>query len=198
MRTSSLVLYILTTAASLQAARLDPYLGLKALSPIPFNKRQANTVPSQCTTTCDPVNSEVSAGCPITACCSQDFETAYYNCLTCVGTADDATNYTTAQQDLDLLYVTCYDSGYTSLQKYTLPGQNPNRTLSTTNAGPSATAPPASSASAAQTLTSSFTTSISTTSTSPSTSPSSAAMILSSNHVWVGFALILGIMGTSI
>ncbi|KAG2070060.1 hypothetical protein BDR04DRAFT_659239 [Suillus decipiens] len=71
-----------------------------ALSTLSY-KRQSSSVPSQCNLTCDRVIDEVNAGCPITACCSQSFETSYYSCLLCVGTAFNITDYTQAQADLD-------------------------------------------------------------------------------------------------
>ncbi|KAG1753230.1 hypothetical protein EDB19DRAFT_817660 [Suillus lakei] len=146
MRTSTICLVVLSAAASLVSSRPSAsYLtqSFRALSS-PSYKRQSSSVPSQCTSICDPVNNEVNAGCPITACCTQSFETSYYNCLLCVGTAVNATDYTQAQADLDQLYVSCSDYGY-SLQELTLPGQNPSRTLSaSTIVGTSPTSVPTS------------------------------------------------------
>ncbi|KAG2365642.1 hypothetical protein BDR07DRAFT_1398266 [Suillus spraguei] len=102
-----------------------------ALSTLSY-KRQSSSVPSQCNSTCDPVIDEVNAGCPITTCCTQFFETSYYSCVLCVGTALNVTDYTQAQADLDKLYVACYDNGYT-LQELTFPRQNPSYTLSTSS-----------------------------------------------------------------
>lgn len=140
MLASTICLVVLSTAANLASSRPSAsYLtqSFRALSS-PSYKRQSNSVPSQCTSTCDPVLNEVNAGCPMTACCTQSFETSYYNCLLCVGTAMNATDYTQAQADIDQLYVSYYDYGY-SLQELTFPGQNPSRTLSTSSrAGTSA------------------------------------------------------------
>ncbi|KAG2114746.1 uncharacterized protein F5147DRAFT_431413 [Suillus discolor] len=59
----------------------------------------------------------------MSVCCTQSFETSYYNCLLCVGIALNATDYIQAQADLNGLYVSCSDYGY-SLQELTLPGQD--------------------------------------------------------------------------
>ncbi|KAG1753229.1 hypothetical protein EDB19DRAFT_817576 [Suillus lakei] len=134
MRTSTICLVVLSAAASFVSSHPSAsYLtqSFRALSS-PSYKRQSSSVPSQCTSTCDPVYTEMNTGCPITACCTQSFETSYYNCLLCVGTADNATDYTQAQADLDNLYISCSDYGY-SLQELTFPGQNPSRTLSTSS-----------------------------------------------------------------
>ncbi|KAG1845662.1 hypothetical protein F4604DRAFT_1504353, partial [Suillus subluteus] len=147
----------------------------RALSP---SKRQTST-PSQCTSTCDPVQSEVNDGCPITACCTQSFETSYYDCLLCVGTADNTTDYSQAQTDLDNLYVACYDNGY-SLQELTFPGQNPSRTLSTSS--PAGTPTSTSPASVSVLTSVSAPTSISQTTILPSsTSPASSGTSTSAN-----------------
>lgn len=133
MRACTICLVILSLAATLVLSRPSTsYLtqSFRALSTASYKRQSSGYVPSQCTSICDPVNNEVNAGCPITVCCAQSFETSYYNCLMCVGTALNATDYTQAQVDLDQLFVSCYDFGYT-LQELTLPGQNPSRTLST-------------------------------------------------------------------
>ncbi|KIK48068.1 hypothetical protein CY34DRAFT_798697 [Suillus luteus UH-Slu-Lm8-n1] len=152
MRASTICLVVLSTAATLVSSRPSAsYLtqSFRALSS-PSYKRQSNSVPSQCTSTCDPVQTEVNAGCPITACCTQSFETSYYNCLLCVGTAMNATDYTQAQADIDQLYVSCYEYGY-SLQELTFPGQNPSRTLSTSSRAGTSTGVGTSSASTSPT-----------------------------------------------
>lgn len=133
MRACTIYLVVLSVAATLVLSRPSAsYLtqSFRALSTASYKRQSSGYVPSQCTSICDPVNNEVNAGCPITVCCAQSFETSYYNCLMCVGTALNATDYTHAQADLDQLYVSCYDYGYT-LKEFTLPGQNPSRTLST-------------------------------------------------------------------
>ncbi|KAG2151712.1 hypothetical protein BD769DRAFT_1658146 [Suillus cothurnatus] len=133
MRASAFYLVVLSVATTLVSSRPSAShltQSFRALSG-PLYKRQSST-PSQCTPSCDPVQAELNDGCPITACCTQAFETSYYHCLLCVGVADNATDYTTAQADIDNLYVACYNYGY-SLQELTFPGQNPSRTLSTTS-----------------------------------------------------------------
>ncbi|KAG1811190.1 uncharacterized protein BJ212DRAFT_1483854 [Suillus subaureus] len=134
MHASVICLVVLSIAATLASSRPGAsYLtqSFRELSSLSY-KRQSSSIPSQCTSTCDPVQSESSIGWPITACCTQSFETTYYNCLLCAGTAYNTTDYTQAQTDLDQLYVACVDYGY-SLQELTFPGQNPSRTLSTSS-----------------------------------------------------------------
>jgi hypothetical protein len=80
-------------------------------------------LPSQCTSTCSPVNNEINLGCPVTACCTTTFESQYYNCLACVGTALHVANFSTYQNSLNLLYTTCVDVGFV-LPRMELPGQS--------------------------------------------------------------------------
>ncbi|KAG1902828.1 uncharacterized protein F5891DRAFT_1021356 [Suillus fuscotomentosus] len=123
MRASAACLVVLSVATTFVSSHpsTESYLtrSFRVLSS-PSYKRQSSTVPPQCTSICDPVNDEVNDGCPMTTCCTQSFETSYYDCLLC------------AQSDLDGLYVSCSDYGY-SLQELTLPGQNPSRTLLTSS-----------------------------------------------------------------
>ncbi|KAG1739904.1 uncharacterized protein EDB91DRAFT_372965 [Suillus paluster] len=184
MHTSTICLVMLSAAAGLVSSRPSAsYLThtFRTLSSASY-KRQSS-VPSQCTPVCDPVNAEVNSGCPITACCTQSFETSYYNCLLCVGTAMNATDYTQAQSDLDTLYLSCYDYGYT-LQELTLPGQNPSRTLSTSLPVSSSTT--ATSVSATATSVSATATSVSATATTVSataTTVSATATTVSASTV---------------
>ncbi|KAG2151715.1 hypothetical protein BD769DRAFT_1400888 [Suillus cothurnatus] len=62
----------------------------------PSCKRQSSFIPLQCTSSCDPAQNELNAGCPMTACCTQSFETSYYNRLLCFGTVFNATDHTQA------------------------------------------------------------------------------------------------------
>jgi len=123
MHTSTLYLVILSIAATLVSAR--PSLAhFRSLVGAPY-KRQSTGIPSSCASICDPVNNEVNMvsyisglshldvpiliqGCPATACCTQSFETSYYGCLLCVGTADNVTDYSQAQTDLDGGYTHYY------------------------------------------------------------------------------------------
>ncbi|KAG2038540.1 hypothetical protein BDR03DRAFT_298702 [Suillus americanus] len=131
MRTSIIYLVILSAATTLISSRLSvSYLTQSFRAPSsPSYKKQSSSIPLQCTSTSDPVKNELNAGCPMTACCTQSFETSYYNCLLCVAIALKTTDYTQAQADLDQLYVSCNDS----LAELTFPGQNPSRTLSTSS-----------------------------------------------------------------
>ncbi|KAG2151713.1 hypothetical protein BD769DRAFT_1658147 [Suillus cothurnatus] len=130
MRASATYLVVLSMATALVSSHSSASHLTQALSG-PLYKRQRST-PSQCTPSCDPVQAEMNDGCPITACCTQAFGTSFYNCILCVGAADNVTDYTTVQAYIDNIYVACYDYGY-SLQELTFPGQNPSRTLSTTS-----------------------------------------------------------------
>ncbi|KAG1811187.1 uncharacterized protein BJ212DRAFT_559685 [Suillus subaureus] len=131
MRATIICLVILSAATTFilsrsSASYLTQYLWVPSSSSY---KRQSNSILLQYISTCDPVQNELNAGCPMTTCCTQSFETSYYKCLLCVGIADNAPDYTQAQADLDQLYLSCYDS----LQELTFPGQNSSRTLPTSS-----------------------------------------------------------------
>ncbi|KAJ7163819.1 hypothetical protein C8R43DRAFT_254633 [Mycena crocata] len=105
-----------------------------------FNSRQAGgnpVVPPQCASTCDPINTILETNtCPPATCCSDLFQSGYFNCLKCVGLAANATvaEFAQAQTLLDGLTVACSKEGF-SLPELTLPGQNSSRTLSTVSSG---------------------------------------------------------------
>lgn len=86
----------------------------------------------ECSPTCDLFRTGYDAARTMAgaSCCTQSFQTSYYNCVSCAGVVIDGTDYTKAQADMDDFYVSCYDRGY-PLQKLTLPGQDPSRTPST-------------------------------------------------------------------
>ncbi|KAJ6627338.1 hypothetical protein B0H10DRAFT_1993999 [Mycena sp. CBHHK59/15] len=93
------------------------------------------SVPPECESTCDPVNTILATNtCPPAECCTELFQSAYFNCLKCVGLALNATaaDFAVAQQDVDLLTVSCFNFGFT-LPELTLPGQNASRTLATSS-----------------------------------------------------------------
>ncbi|KAG2074918.1 hypothetical protein BDR04DRAFT_1150731 [Suillus decipiens] len=176
-------LVVLSTTATLVSSRpsasYPPAQSFQALSS-PSYKRQheSSSVPSRCTSTCDPVQNEVNAGCPMTVCCTQSFGASYYDCLLCIGTALNATDYTQAQADIDQLYVSCYDDGYSlQLEGRAFPGQDLSRARSTTSrAKTSATADTTTSVilgtSTSPTSVSTPSTSISATTTLPSSASS--------------------------
>ncbi|KAG1845670.1 hypothetical protein F4604DRAFT_1936837 [Suillus subluteus] len=122
MRASAIYLVVLSMHVLSHPSASDLTQSFRALSSLSY-KRQSSSVPSQCASACDPVQNEENAGYPKSTCCTQSFEKSYYDCLLCVGTAVDVTDYTQAQADLDQLYVSCYDHGY-SLEGRTLPGQD--------------------------------------------------------------------------
>jgi len=116
---STICLTVLSAAASIVCARPSASYITRALPGAPY-RRQSNSTASNCTSICDPVNKEVNGvscipglahvdvltlvqglGCPVTECCTQSFETGYYNCLMCVGTALNETDYSQAQIALD-------------------------------------------------------------------------------------------------
>ncbi|KAF7776780.1 hypothetical protein Agabi119p4_5173 [Agaricus bisporus var. burnettii] len=70
----------------------------------------------------------VAEGCSPAECCQDSFVNGYFECLTCVGTAENITDYGPAQQVVDQLTVQCNTEGFES-PKLTLPGIDPNRTL---------------------------------------------------------------------
>ncbi|KAJ7638397.1 hypothetical protein FB45DRAFT_400940 [Roridomyces roridus] len=120
LRTLCLVLGIASVAQSV--------VGLPNLLP-----RQDNTIPAQCESTCQPVETLVPT-CPSapSQCCTQLFQSGYASCLTCVGLADNvnAAGFAVAQATLDNFTIECSELGFT-LPKLTLPGQNSARPLST-------------------------------------------------------------------
>ncbi|KAJ7929112.1 hypothetical protein B0H13DRAFT_2181578 [Mycena leptocephala] len=100
-----------------------------------LNSRQSGlpAVPPQCVSTCEPVNTILETNsCPPAECCTKSFQSEYFGCLKCVGLAANVTNaeWAQAQTLVDALTVACSIEGFT-LPELTLPGQNPNRTLST-------------------------------------------------------------------
>ncbi|KAJ7047861.1 hypothetical protein C8F04DRAFT_1060307 [Mycena alexandri] len=96
--------------------------------------------PPQCDSSCDPINTIAQQSCPITECCTPLFQSGYFDCLKCVGIADNATtaDFALAQTDLDDFTIACSKEGF-ALPELTLPGQNPNRTLATASGVPSST-----------------------------------------------------------
>ncbi|KAG8218269.1 hypothetical protein J3R82DRAFT_3880 [Butyriboletus roseoflavus] len=170
MRISTLSVSLALLAVCVSAASLQPLFAHRAPAISAASIGQAlerrqvsvtspSSVPAQCTSTCNPVNNEVSlvsvashfspvltprvgvtipwlhsiSGCPATACCTISFETEYYNCLECVGMALDTTNYATAQNSLNLLYTTCVDMGFV-LPQLALPGEPASGSNSTSSA----------------------------------------------------------------
>ncbi|KAG1859037.1 hypothetical protein DFJ58DRAFT_292864 [Suillus subalutaceus] len=179
MRASAICLVVLSMAASHVSSHpsaSDLTQSFRALSSLSY-KRQSNSVPSQCASACDPVQNEENAGYPKTTCCTRSFEKSYYDCLLCVGTAVDVTDYTQAQADLDQLYVSCYDHGY-SLEGRTLPGQD--LSLARTTSSRATTSKTDTVADTSTTSVSVLTSASATTSTSETTTLSSGASSTSS------------------
>ncbi|KAG2354234.1 hypothetical protein BDR07DRAFT_1494851 [Suillus spraguei] len=185
MHVHSIYLVILSFATTLVSSRPSASYPLtqsfRALSS-PSYKRQyeSSSVPSQCISTCDLVQNEVNAGCPMTACCTQSFGTSYYDCLLCIGTALNATDYTQAQADIDQFYVSCYDDGYSlQLEGRAFPGQDLSRARTTSSRAKTATTDTTTSAivgtTTSPTSVSSPNTSISATTTLPSSASSASS-----------------------
>ncbi|KAJ7727899.1 hypothetical protein B0H16DRAFT_246522 [Mycena metata] len=128
LRSLPLILCALS-AVHLVLGATRPRLGL-AGAHVP---RQINIPnPPQCDSSCDPINTIAQQSCPITECCTPLFQSGYFECLKCVGIADNATtaDFALAQTDLDDFTIACSKEGF-ALPELTLPGQNPNRTLAT-------------------------------------------------------------------
>ncbi|KAJ7265907.1 hypothetical protein B0H12DRAFT_1100073, partial [Mycena haematopus] len=103
------------------AARRIPGLRLGA--------RDLPVIPATCQADCAPFAPFLNgATCPATDCCSPAFDFGYADCFACVGNATHATDFSIAQEYVDVLITSCLAEGFT-LPVLTLPGQNPNRTL---------------------------------------------------------------------
>ncbi|KAF7331697.1 hypothetical protein MKEN_00049500 [Mycena kentingensis (nom. inval.)] len=90
-------------------------------------------VPTQCEPTCNPINDILSTGtCQPSLCCTELFQAGYFQCLLCVGQAENATKaeFAQAQNLLDTLTVSCSKLGF-PLPELTLPGQNSSRIIPT-------------------------------------------------------------------
>ncbi|KAF8883396.1 hypothetical protein BD779DRAFT_1472482 [Infundibulicybe gibba] len=94
-------------------------------------RQQPPNVPDQCKSNCDPVNTMIANDCTPAQCCTDTFEREYGNCLRCVGEASNVTDYTVPQQTIDLLFEKCEAMGFMIPKPSALPGQDPNRQLST-------------------------------------------------------------------
>ncbi|KAF8211635.1 hypothetical protein K438DRAFT_1752331 [Mycena galopus ATCC 62051] len=91
--------------------------------------RDLPVIPTTCEADCEPFAPFLTgATCPVTECCSTGFQTGYADCFICVGNATDATDFTIAQEYVDVLTTSCIAEGV-ALSAITLPGQNPNRAL---------------------------------------------------------------------
>ncbi|KIK07634.1 hypothetical protein K443DRAFT_168189 [Laccaria amethystina LaAM-08-1] len=88
-------------------------------SPIP-----TGSIPTQCETTCDPVNTVLESGCTPAQCyCTTSFESDLFSCFVCVGTATNVTDYSEEQQELNSLVQECAANGVT-LPGLTFPGSS--------------------------------------------------------------------------
>jgi len=118
------VLSVTITLISARPSSSDLARPFRALAGAPY-KRQYTDVPAICAAICDPVINEVNIvscitgishvdvpilvqGCTAKVCCTQIFQTDCYNCLLCIGTADNTTNYSAAQINLDSESMRCY------------------------------------------------------------------------------------------
>ncbi|KAJ7499419.1 hypothetical protein FB451DRAFT_1549047 [Mycena latifolia] len=129
--TLSAVHTVATSSIPWPAGRSSLRLGLAAA--LGSRQNDIPNVPPQCTSTCDPVTTILETkSCPPATCCMGLFQSDYFNCLECVGVAENATasDFAQAQALVDGLTVACSIEGF-PLPELTLPGQNPNRTLAT-------------------------------------------------------------------
>ncbi|KDR74500.1 hypothetical protein GALMADRAFT_141530 [Galerina marginata CBS 339.88] len=202
--------FLLVMVAGLLVGRIEATHELSAPAPrvnlerhfISLGRRQTTIpdVPSQCTTVCNPVNTAIASGCPITTCCQSSFEMGYFNCFQCFENAINETDYAAAQQVLDALVSECTSKGF-SLQKLTFPGQNPNRTLSSVVI-PSSSQTTAPSQSTVFTATptpplsqSTVTALPSTTAPGPSPAPTTASGSRSAENGWLGVGITTLLLG---
>ncbi|KAJ3887304.1 hypothetical protein GG344DRAFT_55930 [Lentinula edodes] len=98
----------------------------------PLNSRQTDpNIPTQCQSICDPIVSLIDTGCTPQECCTNAFVGNLTICFECVGNITQTTNYSLPQSDIDGTFlVQCASEGL-NITDTTLPGQNPNRTLTT-------------------------------------------------------------------
>ncbi|KAJ3930676.1 MAG: hypothetical protein NXY57DRAFT_1010939 [Lentinula lateritia] len=96
-----------------------------------LNSRQTDpNIPTQCQSICDPIVSLIDTGCTPQECCTNVFVGNLTDCFECVGNITQTTNYSLPQSDIDGLVEDCASEGL-NITDPTLPGQNPNRTLTT-------------------------------------------------------------------
>ncbi|TFK43092.1 hypothetical protein BDQ12DRAFT_164348 [Crucibulum laeve] len=85
-----------------------------------LHRRQVPNVPTACKSSCDPVNTLINANCTPSQCCTTQFETNYFNCFLCVAAAANVTDFSSAQNVLNLLVQQCAANGF-SIPMLTLP-----------------------------------------------------------------------------
>ncbi|KAJ7638399.1 hypothetical protein FB45DRAFT_902722 [Roridomyces roridus] len=103
-----------------------------AVAAIPrLHFRSLPDIPTSCQTVCTPFVPFLSGNsCAVAECCLPIFQLGYFDCFGCVGNATHVTDYTLAQEYVDVLTTSCLSQNI-SLPVLTLPGQNPDRTLAT-------------------------------------------------------------------
>ncbi|KAK7053905.1 hypothetical protein R3P38DRAFT_2853112 [Favolaschia claudopus] len=118
--------FLLLQTQTTQAAGIIPPL----VREIPgVQRRDLTVIPAACQTGCAPFQPFLTGqNCSTTSCCSPAFEQGYFDCFMCVGTGSNATDFSIAQEYVDVLITACRSVG-ADLPVLTLPGQNPNRTL---------------------------------------------------------------------
>jgi hypothetical protein len=97
----------------------------------PLDLPMVDGVPANCIEMCSPIANTSATGCITVQCCTATFEKAYYECLSCVGHAMNVTDYTPAQNALDTLVAACEIRNFNDLPNLAFPGQDRNRTIST-------------------------------------------------------------------
>ncbi|KAF7330853.1 hypothetical protein MVEN_02424700 [Mycena venus] len=118
----------LLQAQTVHAAGIIP-ASARSISGLRVGARDLPVIPAACQANCTPFAPFLTGvGCPVTECCSKIFEAGYFDCFKCVGTATNATDFTIAQEYVDVLTTSCISEGF-PLPVLTLPGQNPDRTL---------------------------------------------------------------------
>ena len=102
--------------------------------------QEVEVVPTQCVDACSPVGNITSTGCTVVQCCTETFEAAYFECLSCVGLALNVTDYGPAQDSLDTLIAACGVRQLDLSTNRTFPGEDPNRIIATSSLLASASA----------------------------------------------------------
>ncbi|KAF8907215.1 hypothetical protein CPB85DRAFT_1436624 [Mucidula mucida] len=91
--------------------------------------RRQNDVPPECQASCAIADPLTDGTCTADVCCTSDFANSYVECIECVGSNINATDYTNFQGIIDSLKVQCDAEGL-PIPKLTFPGQDPDRPLS--------------------------------------------------------------------
>ncbi|TFL05467.1 hypothetical protein BDV98DRAFT_560103 [Pterulicium gracile] len=101
---------------------------------------EVEVVPTQCVESCSPVENIIRTSCTVIECCTEAFEAAYFDCLSCVGQALNVTDYSPAQHSFDTLIAACGVRQIDLGTNRTFPGEDPDRVIATSSLLESASA----------------------------------------------------------